>query len=302
MPSAPAASTPTAPGPIDPSATYTFPSRDGTNLYAEWFPVPTPRAIALVIHGYLEHCGRYREVAHVLHRAGVAALTFDLRGHGRSDGQRGFIESVDDYLDDVQAALHKLHESATDLHRGRARPPLLLLGHSNGGLLTLRLLADPARKPAGVRAAVVSSPFLALGAPVPPARKLMAVVASRWMPRLAVPSDLQIEWLTSDPEKQEERRMDPLCIEVGSARWYTATLEAHEYVADFAARIDVPTLWLVAGGDRISDVSMTRVIHSRITAPNHYREFAGMEHEVFNERERARPFAELSSFIEQNFR
>ncbi len=66
-----------------------------------------------------------------------------------------------------------------------------------------------------------------------------------------------------------------------------------------AHRLRVPSLWLVAGGDRIADVRATRQVHARLRAPSRYVEFPGMHHEVFNESERSRVFAELRSFIDE---
>lgn len=299
MASAPAETSHSAPGPIEPAATDHFNSRDGTKLYCEWFPIEKPRALALIVHGYLEHCGRYHEVAHVLNRAGFATLSYDMRGHGRADGQRSYIASIDDYLDDMAGALAQLRTRAAD--QGATDLPVLLVGHSNGGLLVLRTLADPDRKPADVRAAVVSSPFLGFQVRLPPAKKFMAKAASRFFPRLSLPSEIKIEWLTSDPDKLAERRVDTLCNEVGSARWYTATVSAHEYVADYAARIDVPTLWLVAADDELADPASAKLVHARMRAPSEYHDLAGMQHEVFNERERARIFGLLRTFTDAQF-
>lgn len=284
-----------APGPLGPTETFRFCSRDGTGLYGEWFAAPEPRAAALLLHGYAEHCGRYREVAHVLVQTGVAVLSYDMRGHGQADGQRGHIDDFADYIDDMDAALHELQRRVDD---GSSRPalPRVLVGHSNGALVVLRALSDPARKPAGVTAAVLSSPFLRLRAEVPAAKRLLGQTAGRWLPRLSLPHGIPIEHLTGDPTKQAERRLDTLCHDVASARWFTASLEAQEYAADYASRIDVPTLWLVSHGDRLADPAATRVIHARLRAPSAYHGFEDMQHEVFNERERSRVFALLRSF------
>lgn len=235
----------------------------------------------------------------MLNRAGFATLSYDMRGHGRADGQRSFINSVDEYLDDLAAALGQLRKRAGAL--GSDDWPILLVGHSNGGLLTLRTLSDPERKPPDVRAAVVSSPFLGFQVRLPPAKKLMAKTASRFFPSLSLPSDLKIEWLTSDPDKLAERRVDTLCNEVASARWYTATLAAQEYVADYAGRIDVPTLWLVAADDQLADPHSAKLVHARVRAPSEYHDLTGMQHEVFNERERPRIFGLLEAFAHTHF-
>ncbi|MEM9493787.1 MAG: alpha/beta fold hydrolase, partial [Myxococcota bacterium] len=129
-----------APGPVAPTETFHFSSRDGTDLYGEYFAARAPgpaRASALIIHGYMEHCGRYRELAHVLVGAGVSVLSYDMRGHGRAAGQRGYIREFTDYLDDLDAALGQL-----EVRADAAAAPLLLIGHSNGGLITCRALAD----------------------------------------------------------------------------------------------------------------------------------------------------------------
>lgn len=299
MASAPAPTAPTAPGPIEPEATCKFASRDGTQLYYEWFPTEQPRALALVVHGYLEHCGRYHELAHVLTRAGFATLTYDMRGHGRADGQRSYINAIDDYLDDLQAALAQLRERAATI--GASGRPILLVGHSNGGMLVLRTLSDPSRKPADVRAAVVSSPFLGFQVRLPAAKKFMATAASHFVPTLSLPSEIDIEWLTSDPDKLAERRLDTLCNEVATARWYTEALAAQDYVADYAGRIDVPSLWLVAAADQLADPSCAKRVHARLRAPSEYHDLTGMKHEVFNERERARIFALLTEFADAHY-
>src|SRR3954471_13264 len=110
-----------APGPVSPTSTQTI-----AGLYTETFrPTGTPKGVVLINHGYAEHCGRYHEVAHVIVKAGWAALSYDVRGHGNSPGPRGYIERFGIYLDDfkaMQAAARKLVDDAS---------PTVLLGHSH---------------------------------------------------------------------------------------------------------------------------------------------------------------------------
>src|SRR5690606_24379849 len=130
-------------------------STGGVTLYAEvYVPTTPPAAVALVVHGYAEHCGRYREVTNTLVGAGVAVLAYDYRGHGRASGRRGHIDAWSDYHDDLDAAIAQ----ARQLAPGK---PVILVAHSNGSLISLRALTDPDRRP-DVAAAVISSPFLAL--------------------------------------------------------------------------------------------------------------------------------------------
>jgi alpha-beta hydrolase superfamily lysophospholipase len=283
-----------APGPMEPTETVHFTSKDGTGLYGEYFgATEDARARILIVHGYQEHCGRYREVANVLHGAGFASMSFDMRGHGRSKGQRGHVSSFEDYLEDIEAALDQLNE------RAGADLPLLIVAHSNGSLATLRMLADPWRVPKGLVAAVLSSPFLGLALKVNPVKSFVGKIASRALPTLTLKSELKIEDLTHDPEKKNERELDTLCHDVATARWFSQALQTHEWVHEFAPRVELPTLWLVAGGDRIADPAATRAVHERITAPTRYEEYADMHHEVFNELERGRVFDTLLTFLDE---
>jgi len=273
------------PGPIQPTSKNSI----AGGLYAEQYrPVGTPKGAVVITHGYAEHCGRYREVAHVIVNAGWAVLAYDVRGHGQSPGPRGYIDHFSQYLEDLaaaQAAAQKL--VAPDA-------PLILLGHSHGSLITLRALCD--EHPPKVKAAIVTSPYLGLKLAVPGYKKLLARVASKVAPKLAQPNTLRVEDLTSDKTKQAERVADKLCFDIATARWFTESTAALEFVAAHAQRIDVPTTWLVGGADPIADPARSRAVASQLTGAT-YHDLAGMKHEVFNEVDRGKVFAELTAVL-----
>jgi lysophospholipase len=290
-----AAPPPRGPGPIEPTASFLFPSTDGTELHGEFFSAPSPRGAALVLHGYAEHCGRYREVAHVLRSAGLSSLAFDQRGHGRAHGSRGHVLAFGEYLEDVKAALGQL-----DARVGRELP-LLLVCHSHGALIGLRLLADPFACPPRVRGAVLSSPFLRLRAKVSPLKQVAARCLGWALPTFSLPNDIPIDKLTHDGDKVAERRVDTLCHDVAGARWFNEARAAQAWVLEYAHRVAVPTLWLVAGQDAITDVDASREVHGRIRARADWHLFEGFFHEVLNETERGRAFALVESFVDENF-
>ncbi|HVV81914.1 MAG TPA: lysophospholipase [Kofleriaceae bacterium] len=281
----------TPPGPLEPNETRTVASSGDTTLYVELFrPAAAPRAVAVVVHGYAEHIGRYREVAHVLVNAGLAVVGFDLRGHGRSSGRRGVIRSFTDYLDDLDAAL----AVARELHPGL---PVVLVAHSNGGLITLRALTDERRRPA-VAGAVISSPFLALKLAVPKARIWVARAASRLFPGFTQKNGLRVEDITSDKAMQQARLADTLCHEVASARWFTESMDAQAHVRARATSIDVPTLWLIGGADPIADPAVSNAL-ARTVPKAEVHLLEGFLHEVFNEVDRARPFALMTAALDR---
>jgi alpha-beta hydrolase superfamily lysophospholipase len=272
------------PGPIAPSSTRTV-----GGLYTESFaPAGTPRGVVLINHGYAEHCGRYHEVAHVIVNAGWAAFSYDVRGHGKSPGERGYIERFAIYLEDLAA----MQDAARAL--AAADAPLVLLGHSHGGLIALRALADD--RPPRVTAAILSSPFLALRLAVPRFQLLLARIASRLAPKLAQPNALRVEDLTQDKAKQAERLADKLCFDVATARWFTEAAAAQDHVFAHASRIALPTTWLVGGDDPIADPARSQAVAAKIPGAK-YHHLAGMRHEVLNEIDRGKVFSELTQAL-----
>jgi alpha-beta hydrolase superfamily lysophospholipase len=273
-----------APGPVAPTSTQTI-----SGLYTETFlPAGPPKGIVVITHGYAEHCGRYHEVAHVLVNAGWAVLSYDVRGHGKSPGERGYVDRFSTYLGDLAA----MQAAARQLVGATA--PMILLGHSHGSLITLRALADD--RPPQVTAAIVASPFLALKLAVPGYQRLLARVASRLAPRLSQPNALRVADLTQDKAKQAERLADKLCFDIATSRWFTEALAAQDYVLAHASRIKVPTTWLVGHDDPIADPARSQVVASKIPGAS-YHDLLGMKHEVFNEVERGTVFRELTSAL-----
>jgi len=273
-----------APGPISPTSTETI-----SGLYTETFlPAGTPKGVVVITHGYAEHCGRYHEVAHVIVNAGWAALSYDVRGHGKSPGERGYIDRFSIYLGDFAA----MQAAARQLVSPTA--PMILLGHSHGSLITLRALAD--ERPPQAAAAIISSPFLALRLAVPGYQRLLARVASRLAPKLSQPNALRVTDLTQDKEKQAERLADKLCFDIATSRWFIEASAAQEYVFAHASRITLPTTWLVGGDDPIADPARSKAVASKIAGAK-YHDLVGMKHEVFNEVDRGKVFVELTKAL-----
>jgi lysophospholipase len=282
------------PGPAKPTRNLTLSSR-GESLHAEWFaPIGSPRGTAVIVHGYAEHIGRYREVSHVLAADGWGVLGFDQRGHGRSSGRRGHVDRFTDYLDDLNAARRSARTLADE-----AKLPArqVIVAHSNGSLITLRGLTDPSRG-LDPDAVVLSSPFLGLRLAVSPVKTLAAKLASRIAPTFAQANQLRVEDLTRDPDKQRERTADSLCNSVATARWFTEALSAQAHVAANIAKVIPPTLWLVGADDPIADPTRSRALGERLAGAT-YHHLAGLRHEVFNELERARVYQLMVDYLRE---
>ncbi len=268
----------TTPGPMEPTKSAPISTASG-ELHGEAFLPAQPKGVVVISHGYAEHAGRYRELAHVIVNAGWAALTYDVRGHGTSPGPRGFVGAFHEYTDDLKSVM----SVARGL--GSQAAPLVLLGHSHGSLITLRAACDGI----AANALIVSSPYLGLRMAVPGWKKALARVASRIAPKLAQPNNITAQQLTSDKAMQAAHDADPLNFSVATSRWFVESTGAQEYVAANAAKITLPSTWIVGGSDPLADPAQSRRVASAMKNAD-YHELAGFLHEVFNETGRAQAF------------
>lgn len=247
-------------------------SRDGTRLhYQSWWPSAPPRGHVQVVHGLGDHSGLHRHLVDHLLEQGYAAHAVDLRGHGRSDGQRAYIRSWFDYHNDVLALTDRLKYR-------NAVQRVALIGSSMGALLALDIaLAHPGRLNAVVAAA---PPLGDVG--VPPVLMSLARIASRILPRLSLKTGMDLTGIAADPKVLEEALADPLFHRVGTARLATELEDAAARVRAGISWITVPTLLLHGARDRMVLPQETREAAARAPAELvHYIDYPDGYHALF---------------------
>lgn len=240
---------------------------------------------AVVVHGLGEHAARHGNVAGFLARRGFDVTAFDHRGHGRSDGRRGALRRDDDLVDDLDAVVEST-----------GREPVLLVGHSMGGLVALRYALE---HPERVRALVLSSPALDPGLNV--GQKLLLATMSRLAPDIAVGNGLDPTKISHDAAVVRAYREDALVHDRITARLARFIVDGARDAVERAGSLAVPTLLLVAGDDRLVAPAASRRFAQR--APRERieeRVYDGLWHELFNESEpaRARVFGDLGAWLD----
>lgn len=279
---------------LDPTVT----TIDGLALHVQRWPAdpaagPAKGTVQLV-HGLGEHVGRYAWLAGKLNAAGWHVAGHDHRGHGRSAGKRGLVADSHALLSDLALVL--------DAVKGNGRH--LLLGHSLGGLIAARFVAEalagaPAPWSRPVDGLVLSSPALQIG--MTGGQRTLLAVAGTLMPKLSVNNGLKPEWISRDPAVVQAYVADPLVHDRVTPRLVHFMLDAAARVKTAAPRWRTPTLLLWAGADRCvqpagSEAFAAATPAGVVTA----RAFPGLAHEIFNEPEREQVFSALHAWLGQD--
>jgi len=263
----------------------TLTTADGLTLRLRDWPLDGARGSVVIVHGLGEHIGRHAHVAAHLNDWGWRVVGYDQRGHGASEGARGALARDDDLLRDLALVI--------DAVRAQHTGPLILLGHSMGGLVAARLVADRLRS---VDALILSSPALDPGMNV--FQKLLLAVLGPVAPKLAVNNGLKPAWISRDPAVVQAYMNDPLVHDRVTPRLARFIVDGGAFVLARASQWSVPTLLIYAGSDRC--VAPAGSAEFAAAAPSEWvstREFKPLFHEIFNEPEQAEVFGVLTAWL-----
>ncbi|GAB2848613.1 alpha/beta hydrolase [Streptomyces deserti] len=258
----------------------------GSITVREW-PRERARYVALVVHGYGEHVGRYEELADVLTGHGAAVYGPDHMGHGKSAGERVLIDDFEDVVSDVRSVA----ELAAGAHPGL---PVVMVGHSMGGLIAARYAQ---RYGAGLAALVLSGPVL--GEWETPGRLLAHAEVHGEIPDVPISPAA----LSRDPAVGAAYAADPLVwhgpMKRPTAEAFVRTLQTVSKGGDVGG---LPVLWLHGDDDRLVPLPGSRVgVEELSGGAATVRIFPGARHEVFNETDRELVFADLKDFLDTVF-
>ena len=255
----------------------------------EWLPGGEPRACVVLVHGASEHSGRYRYVVERLLPDGFSIHAVDHRGHGRSEGRRGYV----DRFDHVVADLDGLVERTREQHPGRK---VFMLGHSFGGCVATAYAVRHQEKLDGL---ALSAPLVVLEA-APALQRAIARTLSRLAPRTGVYS-VDAGRISRDPAEVAAYVADPLNHHGKiSARTVTEIAAAVASFPEALPRLTLPLLVMHGTGDRIVPDAGARLVHQRANSPDRALHlYEGFFHEIFNEPagERDRPLDDLAAWL-----
>ncbi len=262
---------------------------DAGLYYQGWLPEGEAKAALVIVHGLGEHSGRYMNIVNRFVPRGYAVYGIDHLGHGRSDGQRLYVERFTDYTEPLRA----FFEMVRSWQPGK---PACLVGHSMGGLIGALYLTT---HQAGLVGAVLSGPAVKPPGNIPKAVIFAGRVLSLLMPRKGL-VPLQAGEVSRDPAVVEAYLADPLvCKEKITARLGAEMLGAMERIRVEAERITLPILIVQGGADKLVDPAGAQLLCDAVSSPDKKLIiYEGLYHEVFNEPEHDRVLADVEAWIE----
>lgn len=269
----------------------TFRGFGNCDLYFQsWHPDRPSSGVVALVHGLGGHSGILRNVVEYLVPQGYEVYAMDLRGHGRSQGQRGYINSWTEFREDLQAFIQRIRQQ-------RAHCPLILWGHSMGGTIALDYALH---RPDQLQGLIVSAPALSQ-IHVPPHKLVVGQLLSQFLPHFRLPAGLANSLADRDRVALAAYLQDPLRHEWGSARLVTEFFRTVNWINYHAAELRVPLLLMHGTADGVTSPVGSRAFFERVVFPDkEHHEYPGAYHDLYDDIARFTMFNDVEVWLDRH--
>ncbi|MEH2114293.1 alpha/beta hydrolase [Nostoc sp.] len=272
----------------------TFPGVGGLDLYYQsWHPEGKVRAILAISHGLGAHSDRYNNVIQHLIPKQYALYALDLRGHGRSPGQRGYINAWSEFREDLGAFLELIQTQNPGC-------PVFILGHSLGGVIVLDYILRYPQQASLLQGAIAIAPTLGKVG-VSPIRILLGKMLSRVWPRFTLNTGIDISAGSRDRQILATFTQDTLRHTRATARLATEFFATVDWINAHAADWQLPLLILHGGADRVALPAGSDIFYQRVNYTDKLRiEYPGAYHELQSDINYREVLADLEDWLERH--
>jgi alpha-beta hydrolase superfamily lysophospholipase len=268
--------------------TASFETADGLKIhYTVTRPAGAAKRLVVLLHGFADHSGRYRELIDHLAGQGAVVFAYDQRGNGESEGQRGHLMSYLELVDELDAFLKIAYAAEPGLER-------VIYAHSTGAILALTYLYQ---HPEAADRLVLSAPCLILTFEAPAVKVLIGKAFSAVLPRVTLQAGFDPGSVSRDPAVVEANKADPLVTQAISTRFYTEVYgKAMRAALAGIEQIKIPTLVLQGTDDRLVSPAVADEFERRLPAAEIIR-YDGGYHESHNDIHREQVFSDVDAWL-----
>lgn len=261
----------------------------GEKIFFQYFkPKTTYKNVVIYVHSMGEHSGRYLFPIDYFIDRKIAFYGLDHRGHGKSSGKRGHINSFSDYLDDLSTFYNIVRKREDDKR-------FFMLGQGLGGLIVVRYVQE---YPDSVSGAMIISAVLKLNHVVKPAISYIGHKLSKYLPKFSLTNEIDPVNLTHDKDVVKKYMEDDLVHNKVSARFFTECSMAMKVAFQKAETVTLPFLIMHAGADGVVSPDGSRKFHETIPSTDKALfVYEGMYHEILNEIDRMRVYRDIEKWL-----
>lgn len=267
-----------------------FKGRDGTKFYYKKDIPKEPRAVIIVVHGFAEHLGRYEYIKDKLYESDFAVYRYDLRGHGRTEGEKGHIDSFNQFIEDTDELVNLAHEEFSQL-------PIYMLGHSMGGLITFSYGLKHKDK---LKGQILSGAAVRKVPQVEGVKGGLIQFLNFFAPKMRVEQELS-EDICTDKKVVKAYEKDPLVLKDATLNFYVQfLLKGTKFVEDNIQGYNYSCLILHGEKDKIIPKEASTYIYKNISSKDkEIKIYKGLYHEILNEVEKDIVIKDIINWIEK---
>jgi alpha-beta hydrolase superfamily lysophospholipase len=265
----------------------TFEGTNGARLFARsWRPEGSARGVAILQHGLKAHSGLYQWPAEQLRNQGIAVYAMDLRGHGKSTGERYYVDKFEEFVADLHRFVQRVKAAEPDL-------PVFLLGHSAGGVVACAYALEHPGELAGL----LCESF-AYEIPAPNFALALLKGLSHIAPHAHV-LELKSPDFSRDPNFVAAMDHDPLIPKIKYPTQTVAELaRADERIGKGSSSITLPVFILHGTADHVTNPSGSQRFHREVSSPDKtLKLYQDHYHDLLNDKDKEVVMADVSDWI-----
>jgi acylglycerol lipase len=260
---------------------------NGVELFVSKNIIEKPKAVIIIVHGLCEHSGRYDYVTAKLNSFGYSVYRFDNRGHGRSGGDRGYVDDFNELIDDAEKVVAMVKKENPGL-------PVFMLGHSLGGFISA---SHGVKYPGRLSGQILSGAASTLQ-PLLAGLEGVDLSAQARDPIANTLTDL----VSRDPQVVQAYKDDPLNLKEFTTKLMSeALIRGARWLMNNHGAYTCPCLILHGGADQIVTPDASKYFYEHISSKDkELKIYDGLYHEIMNEPEKDTVLEDIHRWLEKH--